>query len=273
VSFLQQLSPTPGPGRARGGGNPSRTTRRGNLAATPAAYLDRAITTRRTDKKKNMSAVTYVPYLLPGAFAAVVGALAYRSWKRNRRKKFIAHFEFPVYLRRKLREVRPGLTRAQEDLVFDGLRQYFQACRVAGRRFVSMPSQAVDDAWHAYILSTRAYRDFCIRAFGRFLHHTPAEAMKSPTVAGEGIKRAWWLACRMEKIDPRAPTTLPLLFAVDERLGIADGFRYDLRCEPGGTGFCASGIGCSSGCGSGGCCGDSGDGGGGDGGGGGCGGD
>ncbi len=222
-----------------------------------------------------MNAITTLPYVIPAAFAAVFGALAYRSWRRHQRKKFIAQFEFPVHLRRKLREARPGLTRAQEDLVFDGLRQYFQACRAAGKRFVSMPSQAVDDAWHAYILSTRAYRDFCSKAFGRFLHHTPAEAMKSPTVATEGIKRAWWLTCRMEKIDPKAPAALPLLFAIDERLGIADGFRYDLHCEPGGTGFCASGIGCSSGCGSGGCCGDGGggDGGGGDGGGGGCGGD
>jgi hypothetical protein len=218
--------------------------------------------------------MTSLPYIIPTLFVTAVAALGYRGWRRYRRKRFIDEFDFPLYLRRKLREVRPGLTREHEDLVLDGLRQYFQACRIAGRRFVSMPSQAVDDAWHAYILSTRAYRDFCDQAFGRFLHHTPAEAMKSPTIASEGIRRAWWLTCRMEKIDPKAPAALPLLFAVDERLGIADGFRYNLHCEPGGTAFCASGMGCSSGCGSGGCCGDGG--GGGDGGGdsgGGCGGD
>jgi hypothetical protein len=223
--------------------------------------------------------MTLLLHLALLALASIVSAVLYRAWLVHRRRRFIRDFRFPTYLRHKLREARPGLTRTQVDLVFDGLRQYFQACRVAGRRFVSMPSKAVDDAWHAFILSTRAYDEFCEKAFGRFLHHTPAEAMKTPTVAGEGIKRAWHLACRLERIDPKAPAALPLLFTVDQQLGLADGYRYDLRCRPGGTSYCASHIGCGggSGCGGwggGGCCGDGGGAGGGgcSGGGGGCGG-
>jgi hypothetical protein len=40
----------------------------------------------------------------------------------------------------------------------------------------------------------------------------------------------WWHACREEDIDPRRPSRLPLLFAVDAKLGIADGFRYVPDC-------------------------------------------
>jgi hypothetical protein len=189
--------------------------------------------------------------------------LAYAVYIRYVRARYLERFVFPDALRRKLREARPELTREQENLVFDALRDYFHLCRLAGRRFVSMPSQAVDDAWHAFILFTRSYDQFCRRALGRFLHHTPAEAMVSPTIAQEGIKRAWKLACRREGIDPKAPARLPLLFAIDGMLGIANGFHYQLRCNPGAgaSSYCASHIGCSS-CG-GGCGGDSGCGGGG----------
>ena len=88
-----------------------------------------------------------------------------------------------------------------------------------------MPSQVVDVAWHEFILFTRDYRDFCQRGLGRFLHHVPAEAMAAPTDAQEGIRRAWYFACRDEGIAPRQAHRLPLLFALDAELGIADGFR------------------------------------------------
>jgi hypothetical protein len=183
--------------------------------------------------------------------------LVYIGWVRHARNRYLDSFVFPEGLRRKLREARPEITREQENLVFDALREYFHLCRLAGKRFVSMPSQVVDDAWHAFILFTRGYDHFCRCALGRFLHHTPAEAMTSPTIAQEGIKRAWNLACRREGIDPKAPVRLPLLFAIDGMLGIAEGFHYQLRCDPGAgaSGYCASHIGCGS-CG-GGCGGDS----------------
>jgi len=36
---------------------------------------------------------------------------------------------------------------------------------------------------------SREYADFCQRAFGSFVHHTPTGAMKSPKQAQEGIER------------------------------------------------------------------------------------
>ena len=59
--------------------------------------------------------------------------------------------------------------------------------------------------------------------------------MASPTVAQDGIKRAWRLACAREGINPKTPSRLPLLFAIDG-VGIANGFRYQLDCMATGKG-------------------------------------
>ncbi len=76
-----------------------------------------------------------------------------------------------------------------------------------------------------------------------FLPHTPAEAMEGTNKASEGIKRAWALACTRKGIDPKNPSHLPLLFDVDARLDIPDGYKYSLDCpQPGSHPFCAMHI-------------------------------
>lgn len=146
--------------------------------------------------------------------------LIYAGLRQASQLKYIQDFRFHPALKQKLKNKHPALTDAQMDLVFQGLRDYFYICNKAGRRMVSMPSQVVDDAWHEFILFTRSYQLFCQKALGRFLHHTPAEAMRTPTLAQDGIKRAWRLACRKEHINPKTPLRLPLLFAIDAQLAI-----------------------------------------------------
>ena len=194
------------------------------------------------------------------AVAGLILWLLWRNWARSRRAAFIDNFPYARFLDKRLAARRPELSDAQRQEVFAGLLDYFQLCRTAGKRMVAMPSQVVDDAWHEFILFTRQYDKFCQGAFGRFLHHTPAEAMSAPTQAGEGIRRAWRLACAREKIDPQKPERLPRLFALDATLLIAGGFVYHLDCMAAqkaglGDGYCASHIGCG---GSSGCSGDSG---------------
>jgi hypothetical protein len=191
----------------------------------------------------------------------LVAVLLWRSWSRQRRGAYIAAYPYQRFLDKRLAACRPELSAEQRSEVFAALDDYFQLCRKAGRRMVAMPSQAADDAWHEFILFTRQYDKFCRHAFGRFLHHTPAEAMRTPTQASDGLKRAWRLACAHEKINPKAPERLPRLFALDAALGIAGGFVYQLDClaangGAAGSGYCASHIGCGGG--SGGCSGDSG---------------
>lgn len=187
----------------------------------------------------------------------------------RKREAYIEDFKFPDGIAQRVRKRYPHLTDEDMTLVFAGLRQYFQMARLARRRLLSMPSQAVDVAWHEFILFTRNYQVFCDKALGRFLHHTPAEAMRSPQDAQEGIRRAWRLACGLENIAPRTPQRLPLVFSLDDTLRIPDGFRYSLNClaaaaaaqavaGDGSVTYCASHIGCGSGGGDGGCSSDSG---------------
>jgi hypothetical protein len=130
--------------------------------------------------------------------------------------------------------LRPQLDKKQLQLVSHALRQFFLAYLHGGRRYVSMPSQVVDDLWHEFILYTRHYDTFCRRAFGGFLHHTPAVALSRKRAEQQhniGLRRAWWFACKEENINPRSATRLPLLFALDAKLGIADGFIYKPDCS------------------------------------------
>jgi len=210
-------------------------------------------------------------------FIVVVAFLLYRRNQRKlvaRREVLIDAYPFPQKIGAMVQEKYPHLSDNEVELVLAGLREYFHLCNIAGRRLVSMPSQVVDVAWHEFILFTRKYEFFCSKALGRFLHHTPAEAMSSPTEAQKGIQRAWKISCHREEIAPRAPNRLPVLFSIDADLNISDGFHYARNCQAGKQEpYCAGHIGCSSGCG-GGCAGESlGESSGGDGCGGGCGGD
>ena len=192
--------------------------------------------------------------LLVVLVSMVIGFVFYQyKNQQSRQLKFIEKYSFHPAIRSKLLKKHPDLKNEQLDLVFRGLRDYFYMCNRARRRMVSMPSQVVDDAWHEFILFTKTYQRFCRRAVGRFLHHTPAEAMRTPTLAQDGIKRAWRLACAKEGIDPALPDKLPLIFAIDGLLNIKNGFIYAADCKNSnsphyGTGYCGSHIGCGGGC-------------------------
>lgn len=196
-----------------------------------------------------------IKFFLALALIGIVVYWLYRRWVHASRQQFLDRFELPAGVMERFALKRPELSRDQQALVQQGLQQYFRLCVDANGRFVSMPSQIVDELWHEFILFTRLYKRFCERALGSYLHHTPAEAMPTPSTATEGIKRAWHLACREEGIDPKKPDRLPLLFALDGQLGIAGGFVYALNCRDAaassGGAFCASDIG--GGCGSSGC--------------------
>lgn len=152
-------------------------------------------------------------------------------WRQLARAEFIRNYTFPRGLFDKLHAKRPTLDTKEMQLVARALRQFFLAHLKSGRRYVSMPSQVTDDLWHEFILYTRNYETFCQRAFGRFMHHTPAVVLSSDRQNNSGLRRAWWFACKEENINPRAPTRLPLLFALDAKLGIADGFVYAPDCS------------------------------------------
>ena len=224
------------------------------------------------------------------AIGIVLGG-ALKAWEMSSRRQFVREASFPRFLGAKLRATYPQLQERDTDLVLRGLRQFFMAHLRSQRKFVAMPSKVVDSLWHEYILYTRGYEAFCRKAFGRMLHHTPAEALPPSRQTGSrrahqfaGLRRAWYWSCKEEAIDPRKPSRLPLLFALDSSLAIAGGFAYVPDCSllgadrgtNGTATHCGTSFGCGSSCGSGdssssdgsGGDGSGGDGGGGDGGGG-----
>lgn len=184
--------------------------------------------------------------------AGVVWFVAARAICTRRQLTYIGKYAFHSGIRKKLLLKYPDLDKKQLSPVFQALRDYFYICHRANARLVAMPSQVVDDAWHEFILSTRLYSEFCKKAFGRFLHHTLAEAMQQPTMAQEGIKRAWRIACAKENINSRRPERLPLIFAIDGSLKIPNGFTYHLNCNLDGaqirSDYCATHIRCAAGC-------------------------
>jgi hypothetical protein len=157
-------------------------------------------------------------------------AVLWIRWRRLARADYIRRYMFPTGLFDRLRKRRPELAVKDCQLVARALRQFFLAHLNSGCQFVSMPSQVVDDLWHEFILYTRHYQHFCRHAFGRFLHHTPAVVLGAERQNNAGLRRTWWHACLEENINPRKPTRLPLLFALDAKLNIVDGFRYTPDC-------------------------------------------
>lgn len=161
---------------------------------------------------------------------AAILVLVWRKTVAAQRAEYIRHFALPQGLYERLRKRRPELNLKDCQLVSQALRQFFLAHLKSGRRFVSMPSQVADDLWHEFILYTKEYETFCHKAFGRFLHHMPAVVLGSARDANAGLRRCWWHVCREENINPRQPTRLPLLFALDGKLKVADGFHYQPSC-------------------------------------------
>ncbi len=171
-----------------------------------------------------------VAYSLAAVLATVLLAV-YITWRNAVRAEFIRQFTFPKGLFDKLQKKRPELSLKDCQLVALALRKFFLAYLRAGRQPVSMPSQVVDDLWHEFILYTKSYEFFCSRAFGKFMHHTPAAVLSNVREHDVGLRRCWWHTCREESINPRKPTRLPLLFAMDSKLHIPDGFLYALDCD------------------------------------------
>jgi len=173
--------------------------------------------------------------LHPETFVVLLfSALAFvglRAWERSRRRQFIRESRLPAFLATKLRAKYPHLSAGDAELVLRGLRQFFLAYLRSDRKFVAMPLQVVDAAWHDFILHTRAYQLWCDAAFGQLLHHTPAEVLGRDPKRNDGLRRAWYWACKEESIDPRQPTRLPLLFALDKKFAIAGGFSYVPDCR------------------------------------------
>jgi hypothetical protein len=61
-----------------------------------------------------------------------------------------------------------------------------------GYRGLPVPSQEVDDIWHAFLLFTREYAAFCRKTVGSFVHHIPTTSSgKTKLTKNARISRAY----------------------------------------------------------------------------------
>lgn len=147
-----------------------------------------------------------------------------------KREAYIRSFAFPQGILRKVHDKHPQLSQKELELASLGLRHFFLAYLKSSYQPVAMPSQVADDLWHEFILYTLKYQNFCKQAFGRFLHHQPAETLSSQQKSNNALRRVWQQTCAEEIINPRNPSRLPLLFALDAKLAIVGGFTYIADC-------------------------------------------
>jgi hypothetical protein len=115
------------------------------------------------------------------------------------------------------------------ELVDEGLRQWLRCCAAALRdkQVIGMPSHAVDEAWHGFILCTARYAAFCDRAYGRFLHHhpdggAPRNARAAADPMSEQLRRtviAWSMVAE--------PGERCVLWDLDAHVGVEDPWGID----------------------------------------------
>lgn len=175
--------------------------------------------------------------------SSLVSFVFWLRYQRSQRADFIRTYMFPPGLLDKLAQRRQDLQLKDRQLVARALRQYFLVYLKSGLKPVAMPSQLVDDLWHEFILYTRHYQQFCKQAFGQYMHHTPAAVLSENRRSNDALRRTWWYACLEENINPQRATRLPLLFALDAKYNLSDGFYYQadcsaLRANGDGTAYC-----------------------------------
>jgi hypothetical protein len=196
---------------------------------------------------------------------ALISAVAYALWQSNRRaalerERVIRGYVFPPGVLEQFRSSHPSMDLKGTQLVARALRQFFLVHGRAGAQMISMPSKAADALWHSFILDTKAYSLFCRNAFGVYLHHIPTQVDSTREELDSASLVTWRLACLEENINPSRATRLPLLYAIDNKVGFPGAVAYDPRSfkQPSSPGGCSGGGsgGSCDGDGGGGCGGD-----------------
>ncbi len=155
--------------------------------------------------------------------------------RRRRDEDFIWTYQFPEHIETRCRRDRPEITDHEWKLVEQGLREWFLCCAWRDGEVLGMPSRLVDEAWHEFILDSLAYTEFCERAFGEYLHHTPEEAMTTPMAGAlDATSRAW------DRSNAGGPVG-SVLWGLDALLGVSRALDHAVgggggHHHPGGSG-------------------------------------
>jgi hypothetical protein len=171
--------------------------------------------------------------------------VAKRSRAARKAEAYIADYSFPPHIERRARR-KLRLDDAAWELVERGLREWFVCCAWRGRTVIGMPSRAVDDAWHEFILDSLSYVRFCEAAFGEYLHHTPDEALSMPMDGLLADTVRAWDRSEMGREGESVLWDLDRRLEVDQPMGIHDLQLVEARSRapyPLATGWAYAGAG------------------------------
>lgn len=208
----------------------------------------------------------HYPWLVPIAafflaliaiFLFLVVASALINRQHQKRLKTLQSHVFPDRYYQDVMQMYPQLSIDNVQMAFEQLRLYFRLCLNKQPKRVAMPSRLVDVCWHNFICDTRQYQQFCDAVFGDFLHHeaivdtsysiqgtsgelSKPEEKENLSVEAKALRdlefqnqlaaaRIYQWSAELEvkeKGQSSSATDVPLLFRIDEELGIGDGFRY-----------------------------------------------
>jgi hypothetical protein len=86
----------------------------------------------------------------------------------------VSDYGFPQHIWRTVAKEFPQAGDNEVQVEIDhGLRDWFICCAWRRRRKLGMVSRLVDEAWHAFLLDSVSYTEFCRAAYGQYLHHFP----------------------------------------------------------------------------------------------------
>ena len=85
-----------------------------------------------------------------------------------------------------------GLSPNEVAPIFKQLESFLKS--TANRR--SVPSQQIDDAWHAFILHTKEYEAYCLQVIGKYVHHVPDDL--DSTVGSNDCEKGCSSSCEKE---------------------------------------------------------------------------
>ncbi|MCD2166945.1 glycine-rich domain-containing protein [Comamonas koreensis] len=166
-------------------------------------------------------------------FAAIVAALlavlGWRMLRKRRQLRFLQQYRLDAAYRKAIWRDHPYLNDASVAQAEEALRQFFIMHWLAPRAQLQMPSRLADALWHAFILDTRRYQQFCQRAFGHMFHHLPAQASSAGVSQNQTaqMQSSWNAAMHSRRYMVGALLGgIPLLFALDAAAALEDGWLY-----------------------------------------------
>jgi hypothetical protein len=146
-----------------------------------------------------------------------------------RRQKFVAEYVLPAKLGRDLRSrLSPGASLAPAK---SALRQWLRL-HVLAPGELEMPSLAVSLIWREFT-STAEFVDFSSHAYGHLVNRKPdnRKLKRRPDFTNaSGLALTFAMACVDQGLDLPHPLRLPMLFGVDNALGVEGGQRWALSC-------------------------------------------